>query len=697
MRGTLFGATLGLVACVAAGAQVVRDNPLGWRKLFNGESLDGWYVFLQEHGKDNDPDHVVAVEDGVIHAYRDAAQGTKVVMGYMATQEEFENYHLRFEFKWGAKQFQPRLELKPDAGLYYHIVGADAVWPKSLQYQIQRGDVGDLLALYGVQVDSWIDPATAANPERSFMDSIDGGQAVTLGGAGIAYQHRRGMFELDGWNTVELICNGRTSTQILNGKVINRCENIRQLDPEHPGPPTALSRGRIALEFEATEVYYRNIEIRSLDAPVAKHPKRQRQLSVGAAAVNLPAKDSMVIAGGIGPWTPSGQEGELRATALVLKKGAEAPVALVGCDVLFVTRDMIDAALAEIEQATGIPPQNVLVNASHTHSAPSVTRVHGYDIEPEFKATLQGGIVDAVKQAHARLESGCEFGFAQGAEYSVGENSRLLLSDNTIFWTGNKDDAVRPTAPFDPELPVLAFRGGDGGLRALFFNHSTHSIGTTRGMVRSPSFYGLAAQELERDTGAVMGFLEGASGSTHNLNINNPRVLVDRMKFAVLDTLAKTQQMPVKELKAVRAPFTFKVRTFDEAVEEKKVVDYCHKRIPQAGDSVAAVFRTMRKELAPHQGEERTTWLQALRIGEVVIVGVPAEYFTVLGMEIKKRSPFEYTYVAELSNDWIGYLPNLEGHVLGGYQTWMGYHSFAEPGTGERIVEDTVKLIESLR
>lgn len=693
MRAIGFAALLAI--SVFSHADSPRDNPLGWRPLFNGHNLDGWYTFLQEHGKDSDPTHVVTVENGEIHAYKNDTHGDKVVMGYMATHEEFEDYHLRFEFKWGGKQFQPRLELKPDAGLYYHLCGPDAVWPKSLQYQIQRGDVGDLLALYGVQVDTWLDPATANVPDHSFLDPADGGQPITIGGGGIAYHHRHGMFELDGWNTIELISNGNTVTHILNGKLVNRAENVRQLDPEHPGPPVALTRGRIALEFEATEIFYRNIEIRSLKTPPAK-AKRQRGLSVGAAAVNLTGDNTMDMAGGIGPWKASGQEGELRATAVVVQKGSAPPVALVGCDVLFVTRDLVDAALAEIQAATGIPPQNILINASHTHSAPSVTRVHGYDIQPGFKKSLQDGIVAAVKQAHARLEPGCEFDFAQGAEYSVGENSRLLLADNTIFWTGTKDDAVRPTAPFDPELPVLAFRGADDALRALYFNHSTHTIGTTRGMVRSPSFYGLAAQELERDTGAVVGFLEGASGSTHNLNLT-ARTMVDRLKFSVLDTLAQARRMPVRDVKAARVPFTFKVRTFDEAVEEKKVVDYCRKRIPQAGDSVAAVFRAMRNELAPHQGEERITWLQAIRIGDVVIVAVPAEYFTVLGIEIKKRSPFEYTYVAELSNDWVGYLPDLQGHELGGYQTWMGHHSFAEPGTGERIVEETVKLIETLR
>ena len=78
---------------------------------------------------------------------------------------------------------------------------------------------------------------------------------------------------------------------------------------------------------------------------------------------------------------------------------------------------------------------------------------------------------------------------------------------------------VRPTGPFDPELPVLAFRRQDGGLEAVLFNHSTHTIGTHKPGVRSPSFYGLAAQALEKEKGGTFLFFEGASGSTHNLDV----------------------------------------------------------------------------------------------------------------------------------------------------------------------------------
>ena len=105
----------------------------------------------------------------------------------------------------------------------------------------------------------------------------------------------------------------------------------------------------------------------------------------------------------------------------------------------------------------------------------------------------------------------------------------------------------------------------------------------------------------------------------------------------------------------------------------------------------------MRRELKPQQGQQRTTWLQTIVIGDVAIVGVPAEYFTSLGVDVKKRSPCKYTYVAELANDWIGYLPDREAHKLGGYQTWMGLHSYAEEGTGERIADKIVKMLKEIK
>lgn len=421
-------------------------------------------------------------------------------------------------------------------------------------------------------------------------------------------------------------------------------------------------------------------------------------LRVGSAAIEIPADDTMDMAGGIHPWKARGAEAPLRATAIVLALGEE-KLAICSCDVLFVQKDFVDAAVAKIEAATGIPPQRVLVHATHTHSAPSATRVHGYQRDPRFVEGLATTIADAVIAAHAALAAhpDCRLRYRLGEESSVGQNSRILLGDGTIFWIGNRDDAVRPTGPFDPELPVMAFETADGKPVATLFNHSTHCIGSREGGKRSPAFYGLAAQELEAEQGGHHVFLQGASGSTHNLTVP-PAEMVIRIKEAVNRARITATPRPVHRLDAIKEPFEFRVRVFDESAEEEAVKGYCSKRVgsEEAAEGIAQVFRTQRAEIAPHQGETRTTLIQTLAIGDVAIVGVPAEFFTVLGQEIKRQSPFRHTFIAELSNDWVGYIPDSRGHKLGGYQTWTGHHSYGEPGTGERMVATAVNQLERL-
>ncbi|MBM4091156.1 MAG: hypothetical protein FJ276_17295, partial [Planctomycetes bacterium] len=276
------------------------------------------------------------------------------------------------------------------------------------------------------------------------------------------------------------------------------------------------------------------------------------RLRVGAAAVELEADDSMVIAGGIHSRYVTGQEGKLRAVAVVLQRPESAKVAIVACDVLMMTRDQLDPVVAEIEASCGIPASNVLINCTHTHHAPSTCRVHGYDRDAIFSQRVQRAIVKAVTEAAGNVAD-ATFHFQLGEEKTVGMNSRLLMSDGSIHWIGPYTDAVRPTGPMDPDLPVLAFRDPAGAMRALLFNHSTHTIGAVSGNVRSPAFYGLAAQELEREHGGIVGFLEGAAGSTHRLEVE-PAEAMKRIKQAVLDALALSQPLTVHRLASIKRP-----------------------------------------------------------------------------------------------------------------------------------------------
>lgn len=422
------------------------------------------------------------------------------------------------------------------------------------------------------------------------------------------------------------------------------------------------------------------------------------ELEAGAAASKLVADDTLVIGGGIGPNKVMGQEGELRASAIVIRDPQGGKVALVACDVLMVNRDILDDAARRIERETGIPFDHILINATHTHHAPTTVSIHGYRREESFTRQVGDKIVEATVAASKRLGP-VTMRFRLGEESSVGRNSRLLLSNGMIFWTGPLADAVRPTGPFDPELPVWAFQRPDGAYEAVLFNHSTHTIGTHNGGVRSPSFYGLAAQGLEKEKGGTFLFFEGASGSTHNLDLNAKEATL-RITQAVNDALAQAKPRPVDRVKGLRTEMSYKVRHFDEAKDDKAVVDYEAKQIQainaQAAQFVVNTFREMRKELAPLQGQERKTWIQAIVIGDTAVVGVPGEFFTVLGEDIKRRSPYRYTYVFELANDYIGYIPDRRGFELGGYQVWTGLHSFLEPGTGEAIVAEAVKLLERL-
>jgi len=417
-------------------------------------------------------------------------------------------------------------------------------------------------------------------------------------------------------------------------------------------------------------------------------------MRVAASKSEIKGDDSMVVAGSIQPNFVSGQEGGLRATALVVEHGEK--LCVVSCDVLMFRRDLIDDICAKVEAQCGIPSENTLIAATHTHHAPSTATVHGYERDETFCERMKEAILLSVLEADRKLKDspGADLCFWLGSESSVGQNSRLLMKDGTIHWVGPTDDAVRTTGPFDPDLPVLAFRGQGGKLEAIAFNHSTHNIGRRRDGVRSPGFYGLAAQELERELDATVLFLPGASGSTHNLRLTADEMVL-RMKSAVKEALFKAQRRDVSAVKSLKTEFEYQVREFDEEKEEEAVSYYCKKRLKVPQPTIEA-FRKMRGELSGHQGETRRTWLQAMLIGDIALVGIPGELFTSLGIQIKRRSPYRYTFVVELANDYIGYIPDEVGFDLGGYQVWTGLHSFVARGTGEAIVDEVIRMLSSL-
>jgi len=421
-----------------------------------------------------------------------------------------------------------------------------------------------------------------------------------------------------------------------------------------------------------------------------------KKVTVSAASAEIKVDKSMVIGGGIHPWFAREQEGKIRASTVIVEKDY-VKISITSCDVLALTRDILDDAARKIEVEFGIPLNNILIAATHTHHAPTTVSVHGYKREEEFCKRVKDAILASVERAEENLVKNGEDNmyFWLGIESTIGQNSRLLLSDGTIYWVGPRDDALRPTGPVDPELPVIAFKGKEGNLKALIFNHSTHNIGSRKPFSCSPGFYGLAAQELEGEVGGTVIFLPGAFGSTHNLTLSTDE-MIHRLKSAIKEALSLARLMEVQDIISVKQEFDYRIRRFNEEEEDIAVSQYCMKRANNP-EAIIEVFRKMRRDLSKFQGEKRRSWLQVMLLGDIALIGVPGELFTKLGLLIKRLSPFRYTYVVSLANDYIGYIPDNEAFKLGGYQTWTGFHSYVERGTGEYIVEKSIEILSSLR
>ena len=226
-----------------------------WRPLFDA-TLSEWYTFLPSHGRDADPDGVFRMEDGdVLHILGNTPPPGDQEFGYVSTRADFANYRFKLEQRWGQQKFAPRANDVRDSGLLYHTRGGDEVWPHSVEFQIQENDIGDLFLLGPIGITTLVDPEN----ENMFKES---GQTRML---------RRGVIKkgatyesLTEWNDLELVASEREFLHAVNGKVNQRGW---ALEYEQDGVWSPLDRGRIVLQAEGAEVFYRNALIRPLRYP----------------------------------------------------------------------------------------------------------------------------------------------------------------------------------------------------------------------------------------------------------------------------------------------------------------------------------------------------------------------------------------------------------------------------------------------
>jgi len=250
-----------------------------WKSLFNGKDLTGWDTYLgkphasvigldlkkddkgrytEPVGLNRDPKRVYTV------VMTDGAPAIRVsgeIFGAITTTEEFENYHLRFQVKWGEKRWPPREKAVRDAGVLYHCVGPHGAgggfWMKSLESQIQENDFGDFYSVAGVIVDVEGDRKGDKGP----VTFRKGGQPFE-GWTSRIIRNPLSEKERGEWNTVDIYAVGQTAVHVNNGKTNMILTGIRH---KVDGKIVPLTKGKIQLQSEGAEIYYRKMEIRPID------------------------------------------------------------------------------------------------------------------------------------------------------------------------------------------------------------------------------------------------------------------------------------------------------------------------------------------------------------------------------------------------------------------------------------------------
>lgn len=263
-----------------------------WQPLFNGRDLADWETYLgkphagsqvpglarddkgtytEAIGLDRDPlgNFTIVTLDG-----RPALRLSGEGFGYLATRAEFANYHLRFQFKWGDKKWPPRDQAVRDSGLLYHVSGPPAVssgvWPACVELQIQERDCGDLFAIATrVSVPAAIVEIEGRVIYQYAPDSLpmDFKQERPVGNRCVRLADQEKPY--GEWNTIELISLGGDSIHIVNGRVVMRLYDARRKGEGGVWQP--LNAGRLALQTEGAEVFYRDVEIRPITAWPAEY------------------------------------------------------------------------------------------------------------------------------------------------------------------------------------------------------------------------------------------------------------------------------------------------------------------------------------------------------------------------------------------------------------------------------------------
>lgn len=429
------------------------------------------------------------------------------------------------------------------------------------------------------------------------------------------------------------------------------------------------------------------------------------KMLAGAAETVITPPVGTELAGYFHTRVSDGVISDLKAKAIVAGEGDDR-VAIIACDLITIVGEITAKARAIIEKATGIRGERVLICATHTHTGPDLRDGSIAAVNHEWLAKLPELIADAaIKAANNQRE--CVALMGKDHEEGLAFNRRFRYRDGTEqFGTGGAAGVVGSAGPTDPEFGVIKFATDENAAPfALICNYSVH-IDVTSGNKISADFPAIMTDVLRGVYGEelIVLYVQGACG-----NINHCPYLMDRpwpykgheksvqmgRTFAGKALAISEKALPSEDstVDAMQTVLDVAKYPWDDVVEKNVEISRTASEPKPGGFHERMLAKAA--EYDPTGTIPRE--IQSIRIGDAVFCSAPGELFVEWGLEIKKWSPFKYTFVAELANDSVGYIPTFEAFRRGGYEATPIVSVISTPALGQMIADTNFVHLQQMK
>lgn len=431
---------------------------------------------------------------------------------------------------------------------------------------------------------------------------------------------------------------------------------------------------------------------------------------VGRAAVVITPEPGTPMAGYYSIRLATGTHDDLQAKAIVLANNGR-KAAMVACDLVAIAPHVVEEARKLASASTGIPPENIIVSATHSHTGPIITGRGARDANyggalpavKRYMESLPKKIAESIIKANSELAP-ARAAVGIGKEPSVAFNRRFHMKDGSVGWNPGKlnPNILRVAGPVDPDVAVALFETPSGKPLATYVNYALH-LDTVGGTEWSADYPYTLARILGAAKGSDMMtmFTIGAAGNINHIDVSHNRPQkghgeAERIGTVLAGEVLKTytRLTPVDEAPLITRKETIKL---DVAPVTPGDIDRAKTIAAKVGTSesprfIDTVFAFKALDAAARQKQPYETDIQVIALGkQVAWVSLPGEVFVELGQAIKQASPFPVTIVVELAHGPTTYIPNRAAFPQGNYEV---VSSRCDIGSGERLVETAVKLLK---